>query len=308
MVKHGHGAHGPHEHACGDHSARPFVLSLALNVAFVVVEAVAGVGAHSLSLVADAAHNFGDALGLALAGAAAVLAGRPPSTRRTYGMRRATILAALANATVLLFAAAGVTWEAVSRLRTPAPVQGGVVVVVAALGIAVNGGSALLFLRRRRSDVNVRAAFLHLVADASVSAAVLAGGILTSATGAVWIDPVVSLLVSAAILVSTWSVLGESLNLALDAVPVGIDPDEVRAHLAAIDGVLDVHDLHIWAMSTTETALTAHLTMRTGSCHPALLRNVGRELDQRFKIHHATLQVEPPDAPGECAQAGAHAL
>jgi cobalt-zinc-cadmium efflux system protein len=312
----GHDHHGHHGHRhdhlglapqlpANVHAGRPFALSVGLNLAFVVVAAAYGVAAHSIALVADAAHNFGDVLGLALAGAAAVLARRPPSARRTYGLRRATILAAVANAVVLLVAVGGVVWEAIGRFRAPAEVDGRTVMIVAAIGIAINAGSAALFARHRKSDVNVRAAYLHLVGDAAVSVAVVVGGLLLLLTRWTWIDPLVSLLVSATILVSTWSVLRESLNLALDAVPPGIDPEAVRAHLMSIDGVIDVHDLHIWAMSTTETALTAHLTMPTASCHPALLRDVGRELERRFEIHHTTLQVEPPDAPGECVHAAA---
>jgi cobalt-zinc-cadmium efflux system protein len=242
-------------------------------------------------------------LGLALAGAATMLAKRAPSARRTYGMRRTTILAALANALVLLVGVGAVCWEAVGRFRAPAEIDARTVMAVAGLGIVVNGGSAALFARQRKTDVNVHAAYMHLLADALVSAGVVVGGLVLLITRWSWIDPVVSLLVSATILVSTWSILRESLDLALDAVPAGIDPDAVRAHLEGIEGVLDVHDLHIWAMSTTETALTAHLVMKTADCHPGLLRDVGKQLEHRFDIHHTTLQVEPPDAPGACLQA-----
>jgi cobalt-zinc-cadmium efflux system protein len=312
-MSHDHGAHGRgHGHAHGPAPGaglgRAFVWGIALNLGFVVVESIYGVLAHSIALVADAAHNFGDVLGLVLAGVATLLAQRAPSARRTYGMRRTTILAALANAIVLLVGVGAVAWEAIGRLRTPAAIDGRTVMIVATVGIVINAGSAALFARRRHTDVNLRAAYMHLVADAAVSAGVVAAGLVLLLTGWSWVDPLVSLLVSATILIGTWSILRESLNLALDAVPPGIDPEAVRAHLEGIAGVVEVHDLHIWAMSTTETALTAHLVMQTASCHPALLRDVGNELEKRFAIHHSTLQVEPPDAPGECVQAPQGAL
>jgi cobalt-zinc-cadmium efflux system protein len=312
-MSHDHGAHGRgHGHAHGPAPGaglgRAFVWGIALNLGFVVVESIYGVLAHSIALVADAAHNFGDVLGLVLAGVATLLAQRAPSARRTYGMRRTTILAALANAIVLLVGVGAVAWEAIGRLRTPAAIDGRTVMIVATVGIVINAGSAALFARRRHTDVNLRAAYMHLVADAAVSAGVVAAGLVLLLTGWSWVDPLVSLLVSATILIGTWSILRESLNLALDAVPPGIDPEAVRAHLEGIAGVVEVHDLHIWAMSTTETALTAHLVMQTASCHPEVSRVVGNELERRFAFHHSTLQVEPPDAPGECVQAPQGAL
>lgn len=295
--------HAGHDHGHHAHGGRPFVISIGLNLAFVVVELVYGFLAHSMALVADAAHNFGDVLGLALAGVAAMLARRQPTARRTYGLRRSTILAAVANAVVLLAGVGAISWEAIGRFRSHEPIDGRTVIVVAGIGMAVNGGSAAFFARRRKDDVNVRAAYLHLIADAAVSAGVVIAGVVLAFTGWTWLDPAVCLAVSLAILLSTVSVLREALNLALDAVPPHIEPEAVRAYLAGIEGVDEVHDLHIWAMSTTETALTAHLVMRGDACHPGLLRDVGKQLETRFKIHHTTLQVEPPDAPGECAQA-----
>lgn len=311
-MSHDHGSRAGHAHAHAHphrHDAtRPFVLGIGLNLAFVVVEVIFGIVSHSMALVADAAHNFGDVLGLALAGGAALLAQRAPSKRRTYGLRRSTILAALANAVVLLVGVGAVCAEAIERFGEPAVIDGRTVMIVAGVGIVINGGSAALFAKQRKSDVNVGAAYTHLLADAAVSAGVVISGLILLLTGWTWVDSVVTLVVAAAIVASTWSVLRESLNLALDAVPAGIDPDAVRAHLEGIEGVIEVHDLHIWAMSTTETALTAHLVMRSESCHPALLRDVGKDLERRFAIHHATLQVEPPDAPGECAQGPAGRL
>jgi cobalt-zinc-cadmium efflux system protein len=301
---HGH-AHG-HSHGHGhghESSGRAFALGVALNGGFVLIELLAGVLANSVALMADAAHNFSDVLGLALAWGATRLARRRPSSRHTYGLRRSTILASLANAIVLLVGVGAVSWEAIGRLRAPAAPQGTTMLAVAAAGVVINGGSALLFLRGREQDTNVRAAFLHLVADAAVSVGVLVAGGVLLLTGWTWVDPVVSLIVSAVILLGTWSLLRDALNLALDAVPVHIDAGEVRRFLAALPGVRGLHDLHIWALSTTETALTGHLVMDSNDASPAFLSEVARSLEQRFKIHHTTLQMEPPDAPEECAHA-----
>lgn len=294
---HGHG----HAHA-HDVTGRAFAIGVGLNAAFVIVELVLGVVASSVALVADAAHNFSDVLGLALAWGAAHLAKRRPSARRTYGLRRSTILASLANAVLLLAGVGAVSWEAVQRLRDPAEPQATMMLVVASVGVAVNAGSALLFLRDRKRDANVRGAFLHLVADAAVSVGVVVAALILSATGWSWIDPVVSLIVSFVILFGTWSLLRDALNLALDAVPTHIDADEVRGFLSGLPDVRAVHDLHIWALSTTETALTGHLVMDGNDCRPAFLREVARSLEEKFEIHHVTLQLEPHDAPEECTR------
>lgn len=296
-------AHVGHAHHHHHASTRAFSIGVALNIGFVVVELSAGVVAKSMALVADAAHNFGDVLGLLLAWGAARLALRKPSARRTYGLRRTTILASLANAVLLLVGVGAVSWEAIGRLREGGEVKGGVVLIVAAIGVVINAGSALPFWRGGKTDANLRGAFLHLMADAAVSFGVVIAGVLIVLTHWTWLDPVVSLVVSVVILAGTWSLLKGSLDLALDAVPAGVDPEKVRTFLCGLDGVLEVHDLHIWAMSTTETALTAHLVMKGDACHPAFLRDVGRTLTKRFKIHHPTLQVEPPDAPEACAHA-----
>lgn len=304
MSAHDHAHHHGHAHASPDAMGRAFAIGVVLNGLFVLVEVGAGLWASSVALVADAAHNFGDVLGLALAWGAARLAKRRPSTRRTYGLRRSTILASLANAILLLVSVGAVSWESVSRLRAGGAPSGGAMMAVAAAGVVVNGASAGLFLRGRKHDANVRGAFLHLVADAAVSLGVVIAGAIVLATGWRWVDPVVSLVVSAVILAGTWSLLRDATDLALDAVPRHIDAAAVRRFLAELPKVREVHDLHIWALSTTETALTGHLVMDAFACPPEFLREVAESLEDKFGIHHTTLQVEPPDTPGPCACEG----
>jgi cobalt-zinc-cadmium efflux system protein len=275
-------------------------LGVGLNAGFVLVELVLGFAAHSLALLADAGHNLSDVLGLLLAWGAAEMARRRPTTRRTYGLRRSTILAALANALLLLVAIGAIGLEAIQRLMSPHPVSGGIVAIVAGAGVLVNGATAALFFSGRREDLNIRGAFLHMAADAAVSAAVLLAGLAMMATGRTWLDPVASLIVATVILWGTWGLLRESFALAMDAVPVGIDPERVRAHLAGLPGVTAVHDLHIWGMSTTEAALTAHLVCPDGWTDEALVR-ARDDLHARFGIEHTTLQIEHGDA-GPCAQ------
>lgn len=299
---HGGHAHG-HDHDGGRGSQRAFRLGVALNAAFVVFELAAGIYGRSMALVADAAHNFGDVLGLLLAWGAMQLAERKPSARRTYGFRRSTILASVANAVLLLVGVGEVSWEAIGRLRTGSEARGGVMLGVAALGVVINAGSALSFLKGSRADANLRGAYLHLMADAAVSLGVVVAGVVVLLTRWTWVDAVVSIAVSVVILVGTWSLLRTSLDLALDAVPQGIEPAEVRNYLEGVDGVVEVHDLHIWAMSTTETALTAHLVMSPVASNPRFLRDIGGELTRRFKIDHPTLQVEPPDIADPCRHA-----
>lgn len=289
-----------HSHAPQSYSAA-FVVGIALNLAFVGVEAAYGVASRSVALVADATHNLGDVLGLVLAWIASMLARRRPSLRRTYGLRKTTVLAAVANAVLILVAVGGVSWEAVGRLRHPAPVAGGVVMAVAGVGVVINGASALLFAHGRKTDVNLRAAFLHLATDAAVSLGVVLAGVAILRTGWMWLDPLVSLAVSLLVLVATWRLLLESLHLALDGVPAGIDIEAIQSYLAGLPGVAGVHDLHVWAMSTTETALTAHLVVASATNQPRFLGEVGKALHERFAIDHPTLQLEAPDAPSPCA-------
>jgi cobalt-zinc-cadmium efflux system protein len=271
---------------------RAFALGAGLNVIFVVTEAAFGVLAGSTALLADAAHNFSDVLGLLLAWGACYLSRRPRSPRRTYGWRSSSILAALLNAIVLLVVTGGIAWEAVLRFAAPAHVGGGIVAWVALVGVGINTATALLFVRARKHDLNIRGAFLHMAADAAVSAGVVAAGVAILITGWLWIDPLVTLLIAVAILGSTWGLLRESVNLALHAVPEGIDPEAVGAYLAGLPGVTAVHDVHIWAMSTTETALTAHLVKQDARDDDAIIADATRGLHDRFGIEHATLQWE----------------
>jgi cobalt-zinc-cadmium efflux system protein len=302
---HAHGrAHGPggHGHAPASFD-QAFAIGVGLNVAFVIAELGFGLRTQSLALVADAGHNLGDVLSLVLAWAGMVLARRQPTPRRTYGMRRFSILAAVANAGILLVAVGAIIVEAVERFRHPAPIQGGIVAVVAAVGIVINLGTALAFMRGRDRDLNIRGAFLHMLGDAAASAGVVVAGLLIAATGLLWIDPAVSLLLAALILWSTWGLAKDSVNLALDAVPAGIDPVEVDAMLRGLEGVVEVHDLHIWGMSTTDVALTAHLIRPCHGGEDALLATATRQLRERFGIAHATLQVEQGLAIHPCEQA-----
>ncbi len=291
-----------HVHA-PNHYNRIFAVAVALNVGFVIVEAGFGVAAHSLALLADAGHNLGDVLGLLLAWGATRLAQRKPSQRRTYGWRSSSILAAMLNAGLLLVAVGGIAWEAVQRFGRPGAVIGVTVIWVAAAGVVLNTATALLFVAGRKRDLNLRAAFLHMAADAAVSAGVVAAGFVMLRTGWMWLDPTVSLVIAAVILVGTWGLLRESVDLALAAVPAGIDPAAVEAFLGGLPGVTAVHDLHIWGMSTTESALTAHLVKPDPRDDDELLARACRELHDRFGIGHTTLQWERGGHPAPCVGA-----
>jgi len=282
---------------------RAFALGIALNVGFIVVEAVFGVLAHSTALLADAAHNTSDVLGLGLAWGASVLARRRPSLRHTYGLRASTVLAALTNAVLLLVAVGGVAWEAIRRFGDPGSVEGATVLTVAAAGVVINAASALLFLAGRKRDVNVRAAFVHLAADAGVSLGVVVAGAVIWRTGWSWVDPAASLAISLVVLVGTWELLQEALHLALAGVPEHISFVEVEEYLRNLPGVAEVHDLHIWPMGTTEVALTAHLIMTWPVEPPAFLGELEHELRDRFGVHHATVQVEPLREGAACTLA-----
>ena len=285
-----------HSEHCSGHGAKhfgaAFAIGTALNFAFVIAQAGFGVFAHSLALIADAGHNLSDVLGLLLAWGATVLARSAPTERRTYGMRSSSILAALFNAILLLVSVGAIALEALRRFTAPAAVAGTTVIWVAAIGILVNGVTALLFMSGRKGDLNVRSAFMHMAADAVISAGVVVAGVAILLTGKQWIDPAVSLLISAVIVWGTWDLLRDSMNLALQAVPQNINAASVRNYLAGLPDVLEVHDLHIWPMSTTQTALTAHLVRTTDRCDCELLEQAARELHDRFAIEHTTIQFE----------------
>jgi cobalt-zinc-cadmium efflux system protein len=294
--------HHQHHHAPPDYN-RAFAFGVALNVAFVVVEAVFGVLSDSLALLTDAGHNLSDVLGLLLAWGAAALARRQPSARRTYGYSRATIIASLFSGLLLMGAVGAIGWEAVDRLVEPGQPAGLTIMIVAAIGVVINTVTALLFVSGKDRDLNIRGAFLHMAADAAVSLGVVASGALILAFGLAWIDPVISLVIAAVIFLSTWGLLRDSLNLAVDAVPRGVDPGAVRAYLAGLPGVAAVHDLHIWPLSTTDTALTAHLVMDSFPVDDRFLHDVSGVLSARFSINHPTIQLERRDSDIVCQQA-----
>ncbi len=268
-----------------------FAIGIVLNLAFVAVEAFYGWQIDSLALLADAGHNLSDVIGLVLAWGGALAGRLRPDARHTYGFKRASILAAFLNALLLLVAMGSLAWEAVHRLQAPQPVQGVTIMVVAAIGIVVNTATALLFMRGREKDLNIRGAFLHMAADALVSAGVVVAGGLALAFGWAWLDPVVSLLIAAVIVWGTWSLFRQSLHLLFDGVPDHVDLHAVRSLLQGLPGVAQVHDLHVWAMGTNEVALTAHLVMPRGGGDDAFLQHASHELHDHFEIRHVTLQV-----------------
>lgn len=305
---HDHDHHGhAHAHVHAPTSGMAFVVAAGLNMLFVIAEAVTGWLSNSLALVADAGHNLSDVLSLILAGLAIRLANRPPSERRTYGLRKGTILASLINATLLVLVVGAMSWEAIRRFGSPVEIRTGLAAITAGIGIILNGGTALLFLKGQRDDLNQKGAFLHLISDASISAGVVVSALLIGMTGWIWIDPLTSLVIAAIILAGTFGLMRESLDLALDAAPKNIDPASVRQWLLTRPGVLNVHDLHIWAMSTTETALTAHIERPQNTDADSFLGQTCEGLSQRFGIHHCTLQIET--GSGEpCHLAPAHVV
>lgn len=306
--------HDGHDHAHGGHSHGPvrhdraFAIGVALNLGFVAAEFFFGFLSQSLALIADAGHNLSDVAGLLIAWFAAWLARKKPSERRTYGYRRASILAALANAGLLIAAVVWIAVEAVQRFFDPQPVASMTVIVVAAIGVLVNGTTALLFMRGREHDINIEGAFQHMAADAAVSVGVVLAGVLILFTGWLWLDPAISILIGGVILWSTWRLARESTALTLDMVPPGIDRGEVERFLLALPGVASVHDLHIWAISTTEIALTAHLVRPEASLDDEFLHRAHDELEHRFKIVHATFQIEAGDARYPCKLASNDAV
>jgi cobalt-zinc-cadmium efflux system protein len=299
-VGHGHGSDHRHEPAS---TGRAFAVGIALNLAFVAIEGAYGVRSGSTALLADATHNLSDVLGLMIAWTVSVLAQRKATVHRTYGLRASTILGALANALFLLVVVGGLAWESIHRLREPAATSGPTMIAVAAAGVLVNGVSALMFMRSQKRDANVRAAFLHLLADAAVSLGVVVAGAIIWKTSLAWVDPVTSLAISAVVLIGTWQLLKEAIHLALAGVPPHVDAASVREYLAALPEVCEVHDLHVWALSTTEVALTAHVVMPWTAEPPAFMHALQHELHERFGIDHATVQIEPLASAASCRQA-----
>jgi len=308
---HAHGHAHAHSHGGAARRARlgrAFAFGIALNLAFVVAEVILGLMANSLALVADAMHNLSDVVGLVLAWGASALALRPPSARFTYGFRGSTILAALANAMLLLVVSGGIAWEALHRLKNPGTVNETLMIGVAVAGIVINGVTAWFFMADRKSDLNVRGAYLHMAADAGISAGVAIAGAGMLLTNWLWLDPAVSLLIVATIFVGTWGLLRDSVKLALHAAPENIDPADVRRFLCALPGVTEVHDLHIWGMSTTETALTAHLVMPAGHPGDDFFGRTVHEIEQQFHIGHVTIQIETGTSENPCALAPDHVV
>lgn len=293
--------HSGHNHTAPTNFGQAFIIAIALNTTYVVVEFGYGIVANSTALMADAGHNLSDVLGLILAWGAAILSKKAPSDRYTYGLRSTSILAALANAMFLLVACGAIAWEAIQRFSNPPVVAGLTVTIVAAIGILINGISAWLFVKGSKGDLNIRGAYMHLMADAVVSLGVVISGIIMIFTGWNWLDPTVSLVVTAVIVMGTWGLLRDSVQLALSAVPAHIDVSEVDAFLRQCAGVTDIHDLHIWGMSTTESALTVHLVMPNGYPSDAALEEIVHALEDKFSIHHSTIQVEQGTTNHSCS-------
>jgi cobalt-zinc-cadmium efflux system protein len=298
--EHSH-TNGHHHHGDPNNHGRAFAISIALNTAFVAVELAYGFIANSTALMADAGHNLSDVLGLLLAWGAVILARKAPSERFTYGLRSTSILAAMANAMLLLVACGAISWEAIQRISAPPVVAGLTVTLVATVGIIINGISAWLFVKGSNGDLNIRGAYLHMAADAVVSMGVVIAGIAMMFTGWYWLDPIISLVIVAVILFGTWGLLRESVQLALSAVPAHIDVSAVETYLRQCVGVADIHDLHIWGMSTTESAMTVHLVMPEGYPGDALMDEIAHTLKERFFLQHSTLQTEQGTTNHSCA-------
>jgi len=292
-----------HQHPTPKNYTLAFGIGTALNVVFVIVEAIFGFLSNSLALIADAGHNLGDVLALLLSWGATFLAQRKPTETKTYGLRRGTILAAFISSLILLMTMSIVAWEALGRLSAPSEVNSMTIIIVAAIGVVINTVTALLFLSSQHDDLNIRAAFIHMAADAGVSLGVVIAGIVIMFTGLLWVDPVISLLIVVVIVISTWSVFRDSFNLAMDGVPKGINVEEVRNFILQQDGIKEIHDLHIWAMSTTQVALTAHIVRDTTNIDDQFLHRLSKELQERFNIIHPTIQIESGKQADMCDQA-----
>ena len=279
---------------------RAFAIGVVLNIAFVFIEAIYGFIAGSMALIADAVHNFSDVISLLLAWGAILLASKKPTKRRTYGFRRVTIIASLISSILLLVSLGGIAWEAIGRFSEPKAVNGTIVIMVAVIGVVINTATALLFFSGQKHDLNIKGAYLHMAADAGVSLGVVVAGLAIIATGWLWLDPAISLIIVAIILIGTWGLFRDSMNLSIDAVPEGINVAEIEAYLLNLGNVTKIHDLHIWALSTTETALTVHLIINKEPIDNGFLENVTQYLHEKYNIEHATIQIEKEDSPGSC--------
>jgi cobalt-zinc-cadmium efflux system protein len=288
-----------HSHEIGNYN-RSFAVGVILNIAFVVIEVGYGVFADSLALIADAGHNLSDVASLLLAWGASVLATKAATEKRTYGFRKATVMASLASALLLLVALGSITWEAIGRFINPKPVEGVTVIAVAAIGVVINTLTALLFVKGQERDLNIRGAFLHMSADAGVSLGVVVAGILIMIRGWPWIDPLVSLVIAAVVFIATWGLLRDSINYAMDAVPKSIDYTGIRQYLMSFERVNRIHDLHVWPLSTTEVALTVHIVVFDDSLDNNFLWELQQHLHDHFGIEHATIQVETPTRENGC--------
>ena len=289
-----------HSHSSAQNYSRAFIIGIILNVIYIVIEVVYGLAINSMALIADAGHNFSDVLGLVLAGGAAYLAKTAATEKRTYGLRKSTILAAFFNAILLMIAVGAITIEAVRKLIYPEPVQGQTMMIVAGIGFIINAITALLFMKGREKDLNIRGAFIHMAADAGVSLGVVFAGFIIISTGWLWVDPAVSIIIVIVITAGTWGLLKDSFHLSMDAVPKDIELKEVGNYLKGIEGVKEVHDLHIWAMSTTETALTAHLVIPNETKDDYFLKKICGELHSKFGIEHSTIQIEKSAQSSNC--------
>lgn len=290
-----------HNHNNTDNFNKAFAFGIALNVIYIVVEVVYGLLISSMALIADAGHNLSDVLGLLLAWGATILAKTLPTKKRTYGLRKSTILAALFNAIILMIAVGAITIEAVRRLINPEPVQGITMMIVAGVGVFINAATAYLFVKGKGKDINIRGAYLHMAADAGVSVGVVAAGLLITLTGWIWLDPVISLVIVVVITIGTWDLMRDSFLMSVDAVPKGISVKQVENHLKQVPGVSEIHDLHIWAMSTTETALTVHLVMPDQDPGDYFLKEICSELYEKFGIEHSTIQIEKDAQGANCS-------
>ncbi len=285
------GNHSHHHHLINNYN-RSFAIGIALNVIFVIIEVGYGLLADSLALIADAGHNFSDVLSLMLAWGASYLSTKHPTHKRTYGLRKVTIMASLVSAVLLLVALGGIAWESIERLSSPEPVNGMIIIVVAAIGVVINTATALLFVKGQKHDLNIRAAYLHMAADAAISLGVVVAGIAIMITGWLWLDPLISLFIVLFILIGTWSLLKDSIDLSIDAVPQGIDVHHIKNYLTGLQNVTEIHDLHIWAISTTEVALTVHLVTTHELVDNCFLEKIQAHLHHHCGISHATIQIE----------------